>query len=378
MLIGFFIPEEISADNEAYFKATIIIGLLLTYITLSFGGALFMLVSIPTESDFPVFGVSLNALLAAFFCTLLFYFKKTGKINTTTNIVAIVLYLSIASSVFSTGGPLITSVTSLMILPSIITTVLINARWGLIWFFVSLLTLVVLYAMAYNNYLFPNLNYPKHADKINTIVQCINLIAVFGLVLVYGEMNRRYKNERDVLFEKMKHLATHDHLTELKNRSQFESSLASLLVSNDKRMPGNKISLFYLDLDGFKQINDKHGHKAGDYLLKEIAKRISRVVRIDDHVARLGGDEFAIITRYLHEEHDVELIAKKLQDAIAHPIEFQGLRLIVSTSIGIAHYPLHSNDMDELMNMADQAMYKAKKNNLGWFVAALPENRTTE
>ena len=157
-----------------------------------------------------------------------------------------------------------------------------------------------------------------------------------------------------------RHLARHDALTGLANRTDFIDHLAIRLREAERN--GSQIAVCYIDLDGFKAINDKHGHDAGDRLLKEAAQRITAAVRSGDMVARLGGDEFVAVLCDVQGEPEVSVALQRLVDRLAAPIAVRdGMEVMVSASIGAALYPKHGGHVDQLLAFADDAMYRAKR-----------------
>lgn len=155
-----------------------------------------------------------------------------------------------------------------------------------------------------------------------------------------------------------RHLAAHDALTSLPNRSRFRERL-DLALGPDRPVQGG-ISVLYLDLDGFKPINDLHGHAVGDEVLRIIAMRLTRAVRAEDVVSRLGGDEFAclVVDRL---DRQLTRLAGKLFDAVSAPLTVGELRLSVTPSIGIATHWGEGAEPDALLQRADAAMYRAKR-----------------
>ena len=117
----------------------------------------------------------------------------------------------------------------------------------------------------------------------------------------------------------------------------------------------------YLDLDGFKQINNTLGHGAGDALLKMVAGRLVATVREEDTVARLGGDEFLIAMWYVSAIDDATTLTLKVIEAVSQPYDIEGHTVSITTSAGIGIYPVHGEDMDTLMKSADRALYEAKR-----------------
>jgi diguanylate cyclase (GGDEF)-like protein/PAS domain S-box-containing protein len=158
--------------------------------------------------------------------------------------------------------------------------------------------------------------------------------------------------------ERIRHLANHDALTDLPSLRLAMDRL-SMAISTSKRNETMSAILF-IDLDGFKSINDTMGHAAGDFVLKEIAKRLANTVRKMDTAARIGGDEFLVILSAVSGKSGVVTLADKLVEAVHQPIKWQGQTLTVGASVGIALYPDHGDDAEELLKLADTAMYAAK------------------
>jgi diguanylate cyclase (GGDEF)-like protein/PAS domain S-box-containing protein len=170
--------------------------------------------------------------------------------------------------------------------------------------------------------------------------------------------------ERKRAEEQIKHLATHDLLTDLPSLRLARDRMSSAL--NMARRYKKSVALMFLDLDGFKTVNDTLGHDAGDYVLKQVAQRMLSCVRDTDTVARVGGDEFLIIATEINSPENAAQIAEKVIQTVSQPIAFNGQQAVVGTSIGIALFPDHGDNMDQLIKLADEAMYKVKnagKNN---------------
>jgi diguanylate cyclase (GGDEF)-like protein/hemerythrin-like metal-binding protein/PAS domain S-box-containing protein len=165
--------------------------------------------------------------------------------------------------------------------------------------------------------------------------------------------------ERKQAESKISFLAYHDQLTELPNRELFYDRL-SLAISQARRKH-DSLALLFLDLDGFKAVNDNFGHEAGDLVLKTVARRLQACVRGVDTVARLGGDEFTVILSELEKPEDVAGVAKKIISKLTEPVLLKdGHKCQIGVSIGIASYPEDAYELDKLMNAADSAMYQSK------------------
>lgn len=161
------------------------------------------------------------------------------------------------------------------------------------------------------------------------------------------------------LAEKIRHLAMHDPLTGLTNRTGFELALEEAIA--DTRQRGHVVALAMLDLDGFKQINDTLGHAAGDQVLQEVTNRLRACTRPTDTVARLGGDEFVLVLPYINYPDGAHVVASKLVAEIARPMQIAGQEMVVSISVGISACPQHGIDPLLLLEHADSAMYRAKQ-----------------
>lgn len=163
---------------------------------------------------------------------------------------------------------------------------------------------------------------------------------------------RKRQTERD------HYLAYHDDLTNLPNRALFMGVLQHAI--NHARQSGRSLALLFLDLDGFKPINDTLGHPIGDRLLIAVSERLSAAVRKSDTVARVGGDEFAIIQTDLQDAGIAASLADKLLQSLAQPFRVDGQRVRTTASIGIAVFPADGDKPEELLMKADKAMYGAK------------------
>lgn len=181
-----------------------------------------------------------------------------------------------------------------------------------------------------------------------------NAINVGGLVSVWHDVTAM-KNQQDIY----KEMALTDGLTKLANRVAFIKRLEEA-INRNKRL-GKKVALMFLDLDKFKPINDLYGHDAGDFVLCTIADRLSGLMRETDLVARIGGDEFVVVLEQINSFDDIEIIARKVLETIRQPIEFNGQDCSVGGSIGISVNPDHANNVDTLIKLADDAMYKVKE-----------------
>jgi diguanylate cyclase (GGDEF)-like protein/PAS domain S-box-containing protein len=177
---------------------------------------------------------------------------------------------------------------------------------------------------------------------------------VVGLLGITREINELKRAEMA-----LEHLATHDTLTGLPNRYLMFDRLNQLLV----RAARYELSfaILFIDLDGFKRINDSRGHDVGDLVLRGVAERLTRNLRAADTVARIGGDEFVVLLESLRAGPDAIALADKIRSAVGMPFALPGGDAAVTVSIGIGQYPDDGRDAEELLKAADVAMYRAKR-----------------
>lgn len=179
--------------------------------------------------------------------------------------------------------------------------------------------------------------------------------AVARYVVAFSDITAVRRAEKELDF-----LAHHDPLTKLPNRLLFNDRLDRAIEAAKREQ--RRCALLFFDLDGFKVINDTLGHDRGDMLLEVIAARITAVLRREDTFARLGGDEFAVIMGDISEDIDAAVLARKLLDALAAPVDLRSERVIICASMGVSIYPDSGPDRHALLKAADTAMYNAKSN----------------
>lgn len=180
------------------------------------------------------------------------------------------------------------------------------------------------------------------------------------LVVTMRDITERKRAE-----EELTRRATHDTLTGLPNRALIRERLNNALQRSKRS--GLSVALLFLDLDGFKLINDTHGHEAGDHVLQSISSRLIEQVRPGDTVARLAGDEFVVLCERVEQPLTMSALAARINDVLRQPIDFKGTDLFVSGSIGVAVGNGHTHSADDLLRYADTAMYAVKERGRdGW------------
>jgi len=184
------------------------------------------------------------------------------------------------------------------------------------------------------------------------------ILVVLGIIIMW---NRRLKAEitqRKELEEKMKYMATHDDLTGLANRVLLKDRINTAIEFHQRQ--SLLMAVLFLDLDGFKSVNDTHGHDVGDELLLLVAKRLQSCVRKSDTVVRFGGDEFVLLLTGLHHSNEASFVAEKVLQLLQSSFELSSTKVHIGCSIGIAMYPSDGTTDTDLLKEADTLMYQVK------------------
>ncbi len=212
---------------------------------------------------------------------------------------------------------------------------------------------------------------PREISYLTMAAGASAVLLLFTVWLTLGLARQRAVTEALQMSEaRLAHAALHDPLTGLPNRILFLECAERALET--ARRHQTLAGFLYLDLDGFKEVNDYHGHVIGDLLLQQVAQRLEQHVRAssEDTVARFGGDEFTMILTALPTRENGEAVIRKILEALSVPFDLNGIEARISASIGAALYPLHGQDLQTLLGRADAAMYIAKnagKNRFRWW-----------
>ena len=195
---------------------------------------------------------------------------------------------------------------------------------------------------------------------LTTLTPIIEGMKVTHIVGSSTDITKRKKLELEL--EKQ---ANYDTLTGLPNRRLFFERLERMVVENER--DGRKFALLFIDLDGFKDINDRYGHEIGDEVLITIGKRLLKCIRKSDTVARMGGDEFTIVLRNIEDQDNLGRLVKKIHTTLQEVMHIDAIKCKVNSSIGVAIYPENGKDSETLLRSADAFMYEIKRNGKGGF-----------
>lgn len=204
-------------------------------------------------------------------------------------------------------------------------------------------------------------------DRVYTLVlQVVGAgLLLFAVVFFWNMSLRREVGLRRDMEQKMRFMATHDDLTQLANRALLQERLEQAVMQHARHQ--EKLALLFIDLDGFKAVNDSFGHHVGDELLTRVAAMLKYCVRKSDTVARFGGDEFVVLLTGLLDRDDAAIVAEKVLLQLAEPVQLSVCQAKIGASIGIALYPDDGTDSNSLLKSADSLMYLAKQSGKGQY-----------
>ena len=212
----------------------------------------------------------------------------------------------------------------------------------------------------------------RTADPERPITECMGLMAerryrhlpvvedgrVIGVVSI-GDLVKEMIAEQEQTIRQLASVASHDALTGLYNRTMFMQRVNQALAQAERH--GRRLAVLFLDLDGFKLVNDSYGHDAGDRVLADVARRLQNGMREGDTLGRLGGDEFVLLMESFEDEAQLLEVARRVVETVAQPFSIGGTTHRVTVSVGIAAFPEDGRSTHELINRADQAMYHSKE-----------------
>jgi diguanylate cyclase (GGDEF)-like protein len=249
--------------------------------------------------------------------------------------------------------------------------VFVSLKAGMVALALSALTMAVAAVGFVGGALRAPIDLEAHAVSVSGWTSFLVVLTVVPMVVMYAAGGvqrhllallaqlRQQRDELEAQRVELERMASHDQLTGLPLPAMASDRLQMALHGAQRR--GEKVGVMFVDLDGFKAVNDRLGHAAGDELLRAAAVRLRDCVRAEDTVARVGGDEFVVVAVQVSTLDDAMQVARKIVDALAAPMQVAGREVVVGASVGIALYPDDATDVDALRRLADAAMYRVKQ-----------------
>jgi diguanylate cyclase (GGDEF)-like protein len=353
-LIDWFMPPR--ANDSLQIRERVLAGYVILQSVIGIGASIAMLMSDwPWESRWQAALVTSGQSL---FNLLFLYGLRAGVPRRyIINGVIGICYLTFTIAVIATGGPYATDIPLLLLLVASFAFCLGGERLGLLWSIIILLTLLVISQLSFESSVLNNFS-PDNLRQLSTVVFIATLTMLGAILLVYERIYSRYGKQINMERQNYYAQAHTDPLTGLPNRRAFEIALEEKLAI--ARAQNQMVALVYIDLDGFKGVNDRFGHDVGDMLLQQIARRIESCLRATDRGARLGGDEFGIILSSLPDATQAHSIIERLRATLLKPVMQGNIELPFGASIGYATFPTQAHDSASLIQVADKMMYREK------------------
>ena len=372
-LAHYIIPEKLLDNLDTRLKSVILIITLFGFLAFSavlIPVLLYFLPDVPAVSED---GIVLVLICMLFYVTSFIVLNRFSALNTAGNITLTGIYLGTVISSWATGG-IYSPLMYALFIPPVFAFIITNLISAWTWATITVVTFVAMWtvdelAMSYPAMeKYESLQIMTNAADVTTLSLILPLMSLVCILLVVASYELSSKEMKKMLTKEMHKFAfkaNHDPLTGLANRTKFDDRLKLSIES--AKQTNQALALAYIDLDGFKPINDTLGHHAGDIVLKTISQRLSNTVRGSDMVARLGGDEFSIILHGVPSNRVMQPLAEKILNIIAQDVILDdGTTVNVTGSIGVAYYPEDATTTDRLCRYADMAMYKAKDEKSTW------------
>lgn len=347
-------------DDELLFRTFILLGT--TIVTTSILAVFSILISSVGDDYLErttrnVFGPLITAVTILHGMALVLLVN--GKFRIAQAVVAGSAMLSVYVSITLTGGVETSVATPALILPPTIFFCLYGVRSGLV-VAVAMPIFCGLQAFFFDVFgvVLPNFESRSSPAFNRTLVLVTTYVIVILALVVYGRVNALLRAQRNAERLKLQGLANEDTLTGIANTRHFRQRLDQACAKIDRH--GGRLAVLYLDFNDFKQINDEFGHTMGDQVLRHIAQRLRLALRREDTVARLGGDEFAILVDTVSDDQQIPRLIERVRQIVAEPVDVDGLRHTISTSVGRALYPTDVADKRAIIEVADRDMYRAK------------------
>ncbi len=363
-LIDFFVHPRLRLDPDRLLRVRILIAVLLTLVVQETVVLLVLVAHFPLNAV--VFGGSLTLLSIASSSFLLVRLRSAASYFFCSVAVALTTLSLVMIGIGVSGGLGESPVTQMLVAPVLMTFFFGGIRWGAYMTAVVLLLALAFAAAQWCGVHFLQTIAVSQMNNTRLLISVINFNFVCGLAVAYEYTALGLRRERDGEHAKYMHLSTIDPLTGLPNRRNFDAMLHERMQVQCDPTSSQQFVLGYLDLNGFKPINDQFGHAVGDEVLRAVSGRLQGALRGSEFVGRYGGDEFMLLLDSQSSLFNLELVSQRLLSLIGEPIATSKGAVSVGASIGFAVFTQDGGDMDTLKQAADIAMYEAKRAKKGW------------
>ncbi|HSB95762.1 MAG TPA: GGDEF domain-containing protein [Spongiibacteraceae bacterium] len=362
-LLDYFIHPKLHGDADILHRVRLLVAALIIFNILLTAVAAFVFFSFASPAS-AVAGIGIDVIIVGTNTIMLLTIKRSGSYALCAAIEIFMIFIAVVFGIFVSAGIATSPVAQLLVLGPLLGYVFGGVRWGTCMLLLTLLVIALFVWLQIDGYPFIQTIASGDIAATSVMITSLNLSAVAAMALVYERTTANLQRERDAEHQRYMRLARTDSLTGLENRRNFDA-----LVERRIDAAAGSAQLFtlcFIDLDGFKSINDRHGHNVGDEVLRVVADRLRSASRSIDVVSRHGGDEFMVMLDAVRDRALLESMAQRLISSIEQPISTSVGLVEVSASIGFAQYPTDASELEALKRAADIAMYTAKRNRAGW------------
>lgn len=362
-----FIHASLRQDADLHHRARILVATILVFMGVNCAALIAVpLINFSQFSTLVACALLIPATLI--YVVLLVLLRVRGSYMTSALIMVADIMGLIVGGITLSGGAAVSPVMHLLVIPPLTAYFFGGRLWGNR---ATLVTLGVLAALVVAHYMgqdfIQTVHTPEQLRIAHFLTSVIGVLAISGMALIYELTASALKRERDAEHERYVRLARTDPLTGLANRRNFNELLQERIATYRQSAPMRRFALAYLDLDGFKPINDQYGHAIGDEVLRIISIRLRAMVRASDCIGRQGGDEFLLLLDLDQDQQVLDYMAQRLLKSIAQPIKTRAGIVQVTGSLGFAVFPQDASDAESLQRFADDAMYVAKREHNSWY-----------
>jgi diguanylate cyclase (GGDEF)-like protein len=363
--LDYFIHPRLREHADTLHRVRLLVAALIIFSLLLTAVATFIFLTFEARLS-ALIGISIDVILVAVNVIMLGAIRRTGNYRICAAIEIIMIFTGIVVGIWVSAGIVTSPVTQLLILGPLLGYVFGGTRWGNCMLVLTVLVVAGFLTLHFRGYAFIQSIAPDNIGLSRIMITLLNLSVVAAMALVYERTTTNLQRERDAEHQRYMRLAKIDPLTGLENRRNFDAEVVRRIELAQVQGKQPHFTLCFIDLDGFKAVNDCHGHNIGDEVLRVVSDRLRSASRAIDVVGRHGGDEFMLMLDAVTDRPTLDTMARRLIDSIEQPISTSVGIIAVSASIGFAQFPFDATDLDTLKKAADMAMYEAKRNRKGW------------
>lgn len=364
-LVDYFIHPRLREHVDTLHRVRLLVSALIIFSLLLTAVASFIFLTFDADIS-ALIGISIDVVLVLVNVVMLVVIRNTGNYRICAAIEIMMIFTGVVVGISVSDGIVASPVTQLLIVGPLLGYVFGGPRWGNGMLALTLLVIAVFMALHFHHYPFIQSIAPANIDSSRMLVTMLNLSVVAAMALVYERTTANLQRERDIEHQRYMRLAKIDPLTGLENRRNFDAEVNRRIELAVRQQAQPRFTLCFIDLDGFKTVNDRYGHDVGDEVLRVVSDRLRSASRAVDVVGRHGGDEFMLMLDALADRGTLDTMARRLIDSLEKPISTSVGVLEIGASIGFAQFPDDAADLEALKKAADMAMYEAKRNRAGW------------